>query len=58
VLMGSADERNYHLRALMHVAQITQDPGFDKKWLAAANTEHLRNVILVGERRRDTSDGA
>ena len=58
VLMGSADERNYHLRALMHVAQITQDPGFDKKWLAAANTEHLRNIILVGERRRDTSDGA
>ncbi len=42
----------------MHVAQITQDPGFDEKWLAAANTEHLRNIILVGERRRDEGDGA
>ena len=58
VLMGSMDERNYHLRALMHVAQITQEPGFDGKWLAAANTEQLRNVILLGERRRDAGDRA
>jgi APA family basic amino acid/polyamine antiporter len=54
VLMGSADERNYHLRALMHVAQITQDPGFDSRWLAATGTEQLRNIVLLGERRRDT----
>jgi mannitol/fructose-specific phosphotransferase system IIA component (Ntr-type) len=56
VLMGSADERNYHLRALMHVAQITQNPGFDSKWLAASGTEQLRNLVLLGERRRDTGD--
>jgi amino acid transporter/mannitol/fructose-specific phosphotransferase system IIA component (Ntr-type) len=56
VLMGSADERNYHLRALMHVAQITQNPGFDSKWLAANGTEQLRNIVLLGERRRDSGD--
>ena len=58
VLMGSADERNYHLRALMHVAQITQDPGFDERWLAAGSTEQLRNIVLLGERRRDAGDRA
>jgi amino acid transporter/mannitol/fructose-specific phosphotransferase system IIA component (Ntr-type) len=56
VLMGSRDERNYHLRALMHIAQITQDPDFDSKWLKATGAEQLRNIILLGERRRDSSD--
>ena len=56
VLMGSADERNYHLRALMHVAQITQDPGFDAKWMAAAGPEQLRNTVLLGKRRRDVAE--
>jgi amino acid transporter/mannitol/fructose-specific phosphotransferase system IIA component (Ntr-type) len=56
VLIGSRDERNYHLRALMHIAQITQDPDFDSKWLKAAGAEQLRNIILLGERRRDSSD--
>ena len=35
VLMGSRDERNYHLRALMHIAQITQAPDFDERWAQA-----------------------
>jgi len=56
VLMGSRDERNYHLRALMHIAQITHGTDFDSKWLKAAGTEQLRNIILLGERRRDSSD--
>ncbi len=56
VLMGSRDERNYHLRALMHIAQITRDPGFDERWRAATSPEQLRNIILLGERRRDTVD--
>lgn len=55
VLMGSGDERNYHLRALMHVAQITQGAGFDARWMAAKGTEQLRNIVLLGERRRDSN---
>ena len=54
VLMGSVDERNYHLRALMHIAQITHAPDFDEKWMRATGPEQLRNIILLGERRRDT----
>jgi amino acid transporter/mannitol/fructose-specific phosphotransferase system IIA component (Ntr-type) len=54
VLMGSLDERNYHLRALMHIAQITQEAGFDERWMRARGTEQLRNIVLLGARRRDT----
>jgi amino acid transporter/mannitol/fructose-specific phosphotransferase system IIA component (Ntr-type) len=53
VLIGSRDERNYHLRALMHVAQITQHSDFDRRWKAARGPEDLRNIVLLGERRRD-----
>ncbi len=56
VLLGSRDERNYHLRALMHIAQITQDPDFDDKWTGARRPEELRNIVLLGERRRDEAD--
>ena len=53
VLVGSLDERNYHLRALMAIAQIAQEANFEKKWLAARNTEELRDVILLSARKRD-----
>ncbi len=53
VLMGSRDERNYHLRALMHIAQISQAPDFDERWMKARSPEELRNIILLGKRRRD-----
>ena len=53
VLAGSRDERQFHLRALMSIAQIAQQPGFEKQCLRARDTEQLRNFILVSERRRD-----
>jgi len=53
VLAGSRDERPFHLRALMSIAQIAQQPQFEKKCLAAPDVEELRNIILVSERRRD-----
>jgi mannitol/fructose-specific phosphotransferase system IIA component (Ntr-type) len=52
VLVGSRDERNFHLRALSAIAQITQDPNFDKDWLRAKNIEELRDIILLAKRRR------
>jgi len=54
VLIGTMDERNYHLRALMAIAQITEDPKFDQRWLAARGEEELRNIILLARRRRGT----
>jgi amino acid transporter/mannitol/fructose-specific phosphotransferase system IIA component (Ntr-type) len=52
VLAGSQDERNFHLRSLAAIAQIVQDPDFEKKWLHAKSTKELRDIILLGERRR------
>jgi APA family basic amino acid/polyamine antiporter len=52
-LVGSKDERNYHLRALMAIAQIAQDENFEKNWLEARDTQAIRNLILLSTRKRD-----
>ncbi len=54
ILAGSQDERNYHLRALMAIAQIAQEKDFEKRWLTARDTEAIRNLILLSTRNRDT----
>ena len=53
VLVGSADERNYHLRALMTIAQIVQEPGFKDRWARATGIEQLRDVVLLATRTRE-----
>ena len=55
VLAGSRDERNFHLRALAGVAQIVQDPHFEERWVKARGREDLRDLILLGKRRRHTT---
>ncbi len=55
VLAGSKDERNYHLRALMAIAQIAQEKHFEQRWLTARDIQGLRNLILLSTRKRDTS---
>lgn len=52
ILIGSSDERNFHLRALMSIAQITEEKNFDKNWMQARNPSELRDIVLLGERRR------
>jgi len=51
VLVGTLDERNFYLRALMGIAQIVKHPEFEKEWLNARDTEDLRNIALVMRRR-------
>ena len=53
ILVGSADERNYHLRALMAIAQIVQEEGFQARWLSAHGPEDLRDLLLLSGRTRD-----
>ena len=53
VLAGSKDERNYHLRALMAIAQIAQEKNFEQRWFAARDTEAIRNLVLLSTRKRD-----
>ncbi|MFC1620687.1 amino acid permease [Candidatus Omnitrophota bacterium] len=52
ILVGSQDERNLHLKVLAAIAQITEGADFDKKWFEARNTEELKNIVLLAERRR------
>ena len=53
-LAGSRDERNYHLRALMAIAQIVQEKDFYTRWFAARDADALRNLLLLSKRKRDT----
>ncbi len=52
-LIGSSDERNYHLRALMSIAHIVSEPEFESRWFAAKNIEQLRDIVLLSGRKRD-----
>ncbi len=53
VLVGSSDERNYHLRALMNIAHIVQQADFKERWLAAPGAQQLRDILLLSERTRE-----
>ena len=52
-LVGSKDERNFHLRALMSIAQILQDPEFHDRWMSARTEQELRAVLLLSKRKRE-----
>ncbi|MDY6974033.1 MAG: PTS sugar transporter subunit IIA, partial [Thermodesulfobacteriota bacterium] len=52
VLLGTRDERNFHLQALSAIAQIVQDRYFEKKWFRAKSEKALRDVILLARRKR------
>lgn len=54
VLIGTLDERSYHLRALMAIANLVQESDFNKRWMAARNTDELRDVILLSNRKRES----
>jgi amino acid transporter/mannitol/fructose-specific phosphotransferase system IIA component (Ntr-type) len=52
VLIGSRDERSYHLRALMAIAHVVQNPDFQARWMDASNVEQLRDILLLSKRSR------
>lgn len=52
MIMGTKDERNFHLYTLAAIAQIVRDPHFEAKWATAKSKEALRDIVLLGERRR------
>ena len=52
VLAGTTDQRNFQLRALAGIAQITHSADFERRWLAARAEQGLRDVMLLGARRR------
>lgn len=56
VLVGTRDERNFHLEALSAIAGIVMDPRFDNKWLRARSTKALKALLLDADRDRRPPD--
>ncbi|OQY39892.1 MAG: hypothetical protein B6226_00950 [Candidatus Cloacimonetes bacterium 4572_65] len=52
VLAGSMSERNLHLKSLSAIAQIVQNKEFETKWLNADKPKNIKDIVLLGDRRR------
>jgi len=52
VLAGSADERNFHLKALVAVAHIVSEEDFQERWRETDGPEQLRDVVMLSRRHR------
>ena len=52
VIAGARNERNFHLRALSAIAQIVEDPKFKDRWFHAKDENALRDLVLLGKRKR------
>jgi mannitol/fructose-specific phosphotransferase system IIA component (Ntr-type) len=52
ILIGTKDERLFHLQALSAVAQIIQDEDFEEEWLSAKDPAGLRDVLHFSARKR------
>ncbi len=54
VIVGSTGEpgRSLHLKDLVAIAQIANNPEFDKKWMEAKDKEELRALLYLAERKR------
>ncbi|MDX9981446.1 MAG: amino acid permease [Lentisphaeria bacterium] len=52
VLAGTADERNFHLKSLMSIAQIVQPPDFLRNWRNANQENGIRDFVLLSKRSR------
>ncbi|MFO7936893.1 MAG: F0F1 ATP synthase subunit alpha [Kiritimatiellia bacterium] len=55
-LVGTIDQRHYHLVALSAIAQLVQSPAFENEWMAAKDVETLRNILRFGKRKREKKD--
>jgi len=52
VLVGTRDQRKFHLNALSYIVKIIQGANFENKWLRARNEQGLRNIIQTAYRKR------
>ena len=52
VIVGSRSDRNFYLRVLSAIAQVVQNPGFERRWMSARNEQALRDTVLLSKRKR------
>jgi mannitol/fructose-specific phosphotransferase system IIA component (Ntr-type) len=55
-LIGSRDERSFHLKALLAIAHVVQSEGFKDRWIRAKNPEQLRDIVLLADRPRQPAE--
>jgi len=53
VLAGTKDERNFHLRSLMAIAQIVRERDFYENWIRMKDSKSLKMLVLSSTRKRD-----
>ena len=53
VLAGSKDQRHRHLKTLAAIAQLVQHRKFETLWQKARTEKQLRDVLLLGQRKRE-----
>ena len=56
VLLGTIDERNFHLFCLSAIAQIAGNENFLQLWQQAKGEQGLKDVVLLGERIRQGAE--
>ena len=56
MLASSPDERNFHLQALMAIAQIAQQTKFREQWLNANSGRDLRDILHLAHRVRRSDE--
>lgn len=52
VLLVPPSDQAFHLQALASIAQILRDHDFDRGWFEAHTEQQLRDLVLLGDRRR------
>lgn len=52
-LISSRDQRNLMLRTHTYISQIIADPEFEKRWMEAKDREALKDIFLLGKRKKD-----
>ncbi len=53
ILIGTMDERNFHLKALAAIAQIINDKHFLERWRNAKDKNILKDVVILSKRKRE-----
>ncbi len=51
-VVATPDKRSIRLMGLAAVAQTAQEEGSERSWTGACDAEALRDIVLLGKRRR------
>ena len=52
LIIASLDRRNSYLQTMGALAQVAQDQFFEHRWLRARDAQALRDLLILGDRRR------